>query len=645
MAEAKQPFADEVSSMTESDSDSSDPDRDPFDHDTDSDIQVENASDTECSEYTPSNSDNYTDSDDKDCLDDISNTHRTKSMKHHANHNRKRTFKSNSSQNKKGKWKLYEFNNLRKNTMHYKHQFEPTKRTPSKPNMYFFKTQYQKMPRHLKEAIGAVGVPGYTTEKMAKNGFLSAFQIWRLQWSVPNLDKDICRFTNKRADKRKIPQWKTICVPLLFMVLIIKLIMGLYIYPQVSDYWDDESGFVLIKDIMSRDVFKMYSPHLCAYDMDAEHLMSHENDTGYKGSYPWEQYSQYAEKYLSMTSDISVDERMVDWKGRFRGKCKIKTKRHKEGLKIMQVCENGGYTYHAKLHTLSWLKDMQKEYSETKHTTGGRVILSLIKQCKIKAGTCIHHDNYFTNYHALKEALKQRVYCNGPARARSRGSAYYKLKSLKYTNHKFYHCINEDDPIVNTGIQDGSKFFHMLSSLPHDFTKEAPAKDPTVHWTHPYYNTEKHPSFQRCIANHLYVNHMGGVDRSNQLSNEYSCNRKASKWVTKNLNGFLDLTVTNALILYNRTTGKHVGTITKRDFIKHVAKVGPKHLAKIYLQNHAKWVSRVKGKNHSASETKTILKQRFAPQGIACVYKEKNMKQKYHFKKNRKALSNRVINQ
>eukprot|EP01083_Nonionella_stella_P319066 1169196_1 len=201
--------------------------------------------------------------------------------------------------------------------MHYKHQFEPTKRTPSKPNMYFFKTQYQKMPRHLKEAIGAVGVPGYTTEKMAKNGFLSAFQIWRLQWSVPNLDKDICRFTNKRADKRKIPQWKTICVPLLFMVLIIKLIMGLYIYPQV----------------------------------------------------------------------------------------------------------------------------------------------------------------------------------------------------------------------------------------------------------------------------------------------------------------------------------------TKRDFIKHVAKVGPKHLAKIYLENHAKWVSRVKGKNHSASETKTILKQRFAPQGIACVYKEKNMKQKYHFKKNSKAFSNRVINQ
>ncbi len=46
-----------------------------------------------------------------------------------------------------------------------------------------------------------------------------------------------------------------------------------------------------------------------------------------QGDMVWNEYSKYTHKYVCMPPHVAFDERMIDFKGRFGNKRKIKTKK------------------------------------------------------------------------------------------------------------------------------------------------------------------------------------------------------------------------------------------------------------------------------------------------------------------------------
>ncbi len=47
---------------------------------------------------------------------------------------------------------------------------------------------------------------------------------------------------------------------------------------------------------------------------------------------------------------------------------------------------------------------------------------------------------------------------------------------------------------------------------------------------------------------------MGGVDSSNQMCNYLTCNRKSYAWVAKSFWAWVDLTIVQSILIYNRST-------------------------------------------------------------------------------------------
>eukprot|EP01083_Nonionella_stella_P284143 967144_1 len=160
----------------------------------------------------------------------------------------------------------------------------------------------------------------------------------------------------------------------------------------------------------------------------------------------------------------------------------------------------------------------------------------------------------------------------------------------------------------------------MLSNLPINWTKVVDKPDPTLPYNDPRNGTKQHPTFPQCLANAEYIKHMGYVDLSNRLCSDLTVNRKAYKWVTKSLYGFIDITITNAMILYNLTTAtqtyrdssgkiRRMKRISKNDAMLHIAMIGVSPMSKLYLDNWKKWASRVRQRMVSATEEEIAKKK------------------------------------
>eukprot|EP01083_Nonionella_stella_P284144 967146_1 len=81
-----------------------------------------------------------------------------------------------------------------------------------------------------------------------------------------------------------------------------------------------------------------------------------------------------------------------------------------------------------------------------------------------------------------------------------------------------------------------------------------------------------------------------------------------------------DITITNAMILYNLTTAtqtyrdssgkiRRMKRISKNDAMLHIAMIGVSPMSKLYLDNWKKWASRVRQRMVSATEEEIAKKK------------------------------------
>ena len=157
---------------------------------------------------------------------------------------------------------------------------------------------------------------------------------------------------------------------------------------------------------MSRNRFEAILSNLHANDNNAI------NDDRYYKVRPLFSHLNNVSKLLPFKEDLAIDESMVRYYGRHRGKQYMIAKPIKFGFKVWSLASTDGYLYHAEPY--AGAKAQIKSYGLG---LGGDVVISLIEKCGISARSHIYMDNFFTSLRLLDALNERHIHGTGTIRA------------------------------------------------------------------------------------------------------------------------------------------------------------------------------------------------------------------------------------
>ena len=244
------------------------------------------------------------------------------------------------------------------------------------------------------------------------------------------------------------------------------------------------------------------------------------------------------DKHLETSSNVTVDERIVG----FRGKCKFKvfmpSKPDKYGLKLwILVCSETNYI---KKFTLYLGKENERQTG-----LGVKVVKDLVGSYTGKNITC---DNYFTCYELCEDLMQNGNTLIGTVR-QHRSEIPRSLKSNKQrevlsTLFRFSRSIQ-----LTSYVPKKNRVVLIMSTTKSDTTIQPDGlKKPNM------------------IL--LYNKLKCGVDLVDSMLAQHTCSRKTRRWPQCLFYNHLDFAIHNALILYRKVVDPF---ISRDDFCKQLA--------------------------------------------------------------------------
>lgn len=169
---------------------------------------------------------------------------------------------------------------------------------------------------------------------------------------------------------------------------------------------------------------------------------------------------------------------------------------------------------------------------------------------RLKPGTIVVVDNFFTSFSLLNNLRKKGIYACGTVRSTSKGLPLFMKKSKKSSS--------KVKKIIATTMQRGEFQFKVKTGIaavqwmdkkPVNFLSSAhsPRKTTTVLRR---LQNGKRVNIPCPTVVDVYNKYMGGVDRFDQYRERYEVGRKSIKWWFRILYFFLDLAIVNSFILW-----------------------------------------------------------------------------------------------
>ena len=172
----------------------------------------------------------------------------------------------------------------------------------------------------------------------------------------------------------------------------------------------------------------------------------------------------------------------------------------------------------------------------TEHGLGGRVVLQLTEALAGKKYH-IYCDNFFTSPDLFSELESRQLYACGTVRSNRRGFPD-QLQGVSLSRGKC--CFRQKGNLVATVWQDKRQVTMLSTLCDGDATKPVKRREKD--------GTEVCVDCPQCII--TYNNHMGGVDRGDQLRQYYRVRLKCRKYYKYIYWFYFDVSITNAFILY-----------------------------------------------------------------------------------------------
>ena len=327
----------------------------------------------------------------------------------------------------------------------------------------------------------------------------------RLLW--PNtLCELIAQETNRYAIvDHKLKNWSDVTAEELWAFLgIIVIIMGIHRLPEIDNYWSSDRflGVEAIQKCMSRNRFWSIWSNIHLVDNSSIEKM---HGQSFRLKPLFDVLTFIFQEHYSPGQELSLDESMVKYKGRGRGKVKMPKKHTREGFKVWS-CSSAktGYLCTFQIYD-GMLVDPVK--GEKVHERGlvKRVVHDLASFTGLNH--VVYMDNFYTSGELAEELAKDEIYMVGTIKLDAKGFPA-QLKNLTLSRGEYVSFKSGD--IVYYAFND-CKVVQFLSNV---FLETMPNQVPRVQPD----GTFQYQDVPPLLPAYKY---MGGVDLTDQLCKSY----------------------------------------------------------------------------------------------------------------------------
>ncbi|KAK1152066.1 piggyBac transposable element-derived protein 4-like [Acipenser oxyrinchus oxyrinchus] len=378
------------------------------------------------------------------------------------------------------------------------------------------------------------------------NKTLSSAMDFFLLFFTAEVVQCICRFTNAYAWRHVIEKpsygdatgaWADVTVDEMHKFIGLLVYMGVTKIFQISSYWSTESleRGPWARAFMSKDRFLAILAMLHVVDPDTEA----EGDCLQELRYLLDHMKAMCQDLYQPPQNMAVDERMVRFKARSGMKQFMKENPTRWGFKLwVLACSDSGYTYDFYVYTGS------KEGRV--HGLAQSVVLQLSEPLEFQ-NYHLWFDHYYTSPELLV-ALQERGIracgtCNPNRKQFPQSMKDHKKWGKKAQRGDMRWQLIKEGNIVALQWKD-LRTVTVLSTI-HSATESV-----TVQRRARSHGKLDIVNVRQPLAIHEYNQHMGGVDRSDQLIQKYSVLISSLKWWKTLFFQFVDIAVVNAYILF-----------------------------------------------------------------------------------------------
>ncbi|KAM4025402.1 piggyBac transposable element-derived protein 4-like isoform 1-T1 [Anomaloglossus baeobatrachus] len=259
-------------------------------------------------------------------------------------------------------------------------------------------------------------------------------------------------------------------------------------------------------------------------------------------SYIWNIFIKNCTKLYNPSTNVTVDEQLVP----FRGRCKfiqyMPSKPAKYGIKIFRMCDSANY------YGINGVIYCGKEVGAPVQKDLGSEIVKTLAVPIFNSGRNITMDNYFINVELGNFLLAKAITLVGTIKQNRREIPAALKHNRQRGVYENVFGFNNKATLVSYKVKK-EKSVILLSAMHHDCSVDS--------------NNQK---LKPEIILH-YNATKGGVDKMDEMVGEYSCKRQTKRWPVVLFLNMLDVAALNSFIIYTET---HLEFHTQRKDRRHI---------------------------------------------------------------------------
>ncbi|XP_056108635.1 piggyBac transposable element-derived protein 4-like [Rhinichthys klamathensis goyatoka] len=386
--------------------------------------------------------------------------------------------------------------------------------------------------------------PGLTRYAISRiDDIQSCFNLFVTE-PIENIVISMTNLEGRRVFKDK---WKTVDSTDIQAYMGLLIMAGVYRSRNEStdSLWDADTGRAIFRATMSQQTSHVLS-RVIRFDNRETRHQRHQNDKLAPIRELWDKWVERLPLIYNPGPAVTVDERLVAFRGRCRFKQYIPNKPAKYGIKLWTACDSKtSYAWNMQVYTGKSSSGVPEK------NQGQRVVLEMTEGLQGHTVVC---DNFYTSYNLGKELLRKKNTMVGTIRRNKTELPPALVTNMNRDLFSTKFAFTDTHALVSY-CPKKRKNVLLMSTLHKDAcvsTREDRKPEAIL-----YYNENK-----------------GGVDNLDKVTGTYSCKRKTLRWPMVLFFNILDVSAYNAFVAWMEVNPgwKEGKTFRRRLFLEELGK-------------------------------------------------------------------------
>ncbi|XP_059209533.1 piggyBac transposable element-derived protein 4-like [Centropristis striata] len=347
----------------------------------------------------------------------------------------------------------------------------------------------------------------------------SAFQLF----ISPPIEKIILDMTNLEGRRVFQEKWKPLDPTDLHAYIGILVLAGVYRSKgeATASLWNEENGRPIFRATMSLETFHIISRVIRFHNRDTR-ADRRESDKLAAIRDVWDKWVEILPLLYNPGPHVTVDERLVPFRGRCPFRQYMPNKPAKYGIKMWAACDaKSSYVWNLQVYT------GKPPGGRPEKNQGMRLVLEMTEGLQGHNITC---DNFFTSYRLGDELQKRKLTMLGTVRKNKPELPSEILKMQGRPLHSSKFAFTEKTTLVSY-CPKRNKNVLVMSTM---------HKDASL-------STREDMKPQMILD---YNSTKGRVDNLDKVTTTYSCQRKTARWPLVVFYNIVDVSAYNAYVLW-----------------------------------------------------------------------------------------------